>query len=216
MKSLRILVTAGPTVEPIDPVRFLSNHSTGLIGYEIARLAKQKKHKVTLISGPTYLIPPTGIKVVKINTALELQKNIKRELKKSDVLIMTCAVSDYRPATFSKSKIKSGKLRLLKLLKNPDILKSITKKERKNKIFVGFSIETTGLLKNSAKKLKEKGLDLVVANAAGPKNDPFGGGPKTVFFLDASGGVKSLKNAQKTLIARRILDRVSALCYTSN
>ena len=216
MKSLRILVTAGPTVEPIDPVRFLSNRSTGLIGYEIARLAKKRKHKVILISGPTYLIPPKGVKFVKINTALELQKNVKKELKKSDVLIMTSAVSDYRPAVFFKSKVKSGKLRTLKLLKNPDILKSITKKERKNKAFIGFSIETTGLLKNSVKKLKEKGLDLIVANIAGPRHDPFGDGLKTVFFLDITGGVKSLKNARKTLIAGRILDRVSALCYTSN
>ena len=213
---LHIFIAAGPTVEPIDPVRFLSNRSTGYMGYELARMAKKRKHKVTLISGPTNIKPPKNIKLINVETARELQKKVRKELRKNKVLIMTSAVSDFRPTVFSKNKIKSGKSLKLKLVKNPDILKSISRKERKNKILIGFSLETENLLVNAKKKLKEKHLDLIVVNKTGRRENPFGKGKKTIYLLDASGGSQRLKNVEKTHIARAILDRVEELCYTSD
>ena len=215
-KIPRILITAGPTVEPIDPVRFISNRSSGYMGYELARIAKKRRYKVTLISGPTGIEPPRGIRFVPIETAEELCKKVHRELKKSEILVMSSAVSDFRPASFSKNKIKSRKNLTLKLVKNPDILKSITPKERKNKIMVGFSLETGDLLKNATKKLKSKNLDLIIANKLNRHNAPFGRGRKTVYLLDNEGRRKKLGKMTKSRIAGAILDTIEELCYTPN
>ena len=212
----RILITAGPTREPIDPIRFISNRATGLLGYELAKLARKKKYKVTLISGPSGIMPSKGIKFLQIETARQLYRKIHSELKKSDILVMSSAVSDFRLASFSKNKIKSETSLTLKLVKNPDILKSISKKERKNKIIIGFSLETKDLLKNAAKKLKLKNLDLIVANKLDKDNMPFGKGAKTVYLLDRFGCRKKLEKVTKTRIARAILDSIEELCYTSN
>lgn len=217
MKRARsILITAGPTIEPIDPVRFISNRSTGYMGYELAKAARKRRYKVTLISGPTGIKPPSGIRFFRVETTLELHEKIKEKLGEADVLIMASAVSDFKALSFSSEKIKSKKHLTLKFAKNPDILKSITKKMRKNRIIVGFSLETTGLLKNSLQKLQSKKLDLIIANKAGGENKPFGKGKKTVFILDRHGCRKSLTGATKPQIARAILDTVEELCYTPN
>lgn len=216
MIPIRILITAGPTIEPIDPIRFISNLSTGLLGYEVAKEAKKRHYKVTLITGPTHIAPPSKIKLLRIENARELQRELIKELKKNDVLIMASAVSDYRPASFSKKKIKSNKMLTLKLAANPDILGSIPKKERKNKILIGFALETENLLKNAVKKAKAKGLDLIIANRISKKNVPFGMGPKTVYVIDRKGNKDKLEKASKSKIAGAILDRVNELCYTRN
>jgi len=216
VKPLRILITAGPTIEPIDPVRFISNRSTGRMGYEMARIAVQKKHKVTLISGPSRESKPAGAKIVHIETARQLQKEIRRRLKKFNALIMASAVSDFRPELFSAKKIKLKKRLTLTFFKNTDILESIRKKERKGRILVGFALETENLIKNAYKKLKNKKLDLIAANGIGPRNTPFGRGKKDIYLLDKRGVRKKLKNTTKTAIARAILDTVEELCYTSN
>lgn len=216
MNPLRILITAGPTVEPIDPVRFISNRSTGYMGYELARLAGKRKHKVTLISGPTGIRPPDGIRFLRVETTRQLCRKVFEEIKKANVLVMSSAVSDFRPDTFLKSKIKSRKNIKLKLIRNPDILSSVSRKWRKNKIMVGFSLETENLLKNAAKKMKNKHLDLIIANKADRSNIPFGRGRKTVYLLDKYGHRKKLKKVTKTRIAGAILDTVEELCYTSN
>ena len=216
MNSLRILITAGPTIEPIDPVRFISNRSTGRMGYELARIAAKRKHAVTLISGPTSINGPAGVRVLHIETARELKKKIRQQLKKSDVLLMSSAVSDFRPKSFSSKKIKSKKRLTLKLIKNTDILESIRQKERKGKVLVGFALETEDLIENAAKKLKKKKLDLIAANMIGPKNTPFGRGRKDVYLLDKRGLKKKLEKTTKAQIARAILDTVEELCYTSN
>ncbi len=215
-RALRILIAAGPTIEPIDPVRFISNRSTGRMGYELAREAAKKGCRVTLISGPTNITPPKGIKVIHIETALELRKEILRELEKSDVLLMPSAVSDFRPASFSKVKIESGRPFTLRLTRNADILASIPAVKRKNKILAGFCLETGNLLKSAARKLKNKKLDLIVANRITISASPFGAGAKTVYLLDKYGRVKKLKKMTKTRIACAILDTVEELCYTSN
>jgi len=212
--SLRILITAGPTIEPIDPVRVISNRSTGLFGYELAREAKKRKYKVTLISGPTNMTPPAGVKVLYRDTARSLRDTLIAFLAKSDILIMASAVSDFRPACLERKKLKSRKTITLKLIRNPDILMSIPAKMRKNKFLVGFSLETENLLKNAAKKLKKKHLDLIIANKAGRSNIPFGSGRKTVYIVDKCGVRKKLQNLTKARAAGVILDTIEELCYT--
>jgi len=215
VKPLRILITAGPTIEPIDPVRFISNYSTGHMGYELARIAAKRNHIVRLVSGPVSIKEPAGIKIIHVRTARELQNKILKHLKESDVLLMASAVSDFRPKYFSAKKIKSNRSLFLKLAKNDDILKSIRQKERKNKVLVGFALETGDLIKNAAKKLKEKRLDLVAANKISRRNTPFGPGRKDMYILDKYGIRKRLRKTTKTAIASAILDTVEELCYTS-
>jgi phosphopantothenoylcysteine decarboxylase/phosphopantothenate--cysteine ligase len=186
------------------------------MGYELAKEAKRRKYKVTLISGRASLKPPAGIKFLRIETTRQLYEKVHRELGKNDILVMSSAVSDFRPVVFSKNKIKSRKNLTLKLVKNPDILKSIPAGERKNKIIAGFSLETKDLLKNASKKLKAKRLDLVIANKSDRKSAPFGKGAKTVYILDRLGVIKKLKNMNKARIASAILDTIDQLCYTPN
>ena len=211
---LKILITAGPTIEYIDPVRFISNLSTGKMGYEIAKAAKRKKSKVTLISGPTAIVPPQGIKIIKVNTASEMQKEVKKELKKANVLIMASAVCDFKPAVFSVKKLKSTKKKILKLVQNPDILKSLSKKERIKKLIVGFALETNNLILNASKKMKQKGMDMVVANKVSKTCSPFGKGAKDIVLIDRTGNVKKLYKMEKSAIASAILDTIEELCYT--
>lgn len=186
------------------------------MGYELARSAKKRGYKTTLIIGPVKIDPLNGVRLLRVETGRELYETVRKELKKADILIMASAVSDFRPARFSKGKIKRNKELTLRLVRNPDILKSIAKKARKNKIIVGFSLETRGLLKNSFKKLRDKKLDLIVANKAGRDNAPFGEGMKTVYLLDKYGRIRKLENTTKKTIARAILDTVNELCYTPN
>ena len=216
VRTPRILITAGPTVEPIDPVRFISNRSTGLMGYELASEARRRKYKVTLISGRVCIRPAKGVKFLCIDSARQLYEKVRRELKRNDILVMSSAVSDFRPAVFLKSKIKSRKALTLKLVENPDILGSISEGERKNKIIVGFCLETEDLLKNASKKLKIKGLDLIIANKVDRRNVPFGKGAKTVYLLDRFGRRKKLEKVTKARIASAILDTIGELCYTPN
>ncbi|MBN1354008.1 MAG: hypothetical protein JW994_05005 [Candidatus Omnitrophica bacterium] len=213
-RPIRILVTAGPTIEPIDPVRFMSNRSTGFLGYEIAGLARKRKYQVTLISGPVNILPPPGVKFIKIETARELHQRVHLELKRADVLVMSSAVSDFKPKFFHKRKIKSKKEFGIRLVKNPDILGSIRPAERKGKIIVGFSLETDNLLANSIRKRIDKRADLMIANKLDGENTPFGGGRKTVYLIDRLGRVKKLKNITKPHIACAILDTIEELCYT--
>jgi len=210
----KILITAGPTEEPIDPVRVITNRSTGFMGYEIARAARKRGYRVTLISGPVKLTRPRGLKFIRVSTARELQRAVRSEIRENDILVMASAVSDFRPAKFSKNKVSSGKAIVLRLVKNPDILKSLSEKERKDKILVGFSLETGDLLKKARKKLKEKRLDLIVSNRAGGRSAPFGDGPTSVYLIDGRGNVKTLKNVSKKRVSGAILDTIKRLCYT--
>ena len=213
-RRLSILITAGPTREPIDPVRFISNNSTGRMGYALAKIAARKKHKVVLLSGPTHLRPPGGVKTIYVDTARCLYKKIHERLKKADLLIMTSAVSDFRPDHVRKGKIKTKNTISVKLVRNPDILKSISQKERKSKIIVGFSLETGNLIQHARKKMRMKGLDLMVANEINKENTPFGDGAKTVYLIDNLNRIKRLWKTPKDAIARVILDTAEELCYT--
>jgi phosphopantothenoylcysteine decarboxylase/phosphopantothenate--cysteine ligase len=186
------------------------------MGYELAGEAKKRGYRVTLISGPSPLKPPAGVRFLSIETARQLHEKVQRELKNADILVMASAVSDFRPAAFSKKKIKSRRRWALGLVRNPDILKAITRKARRNKIIVGFSLETNNLLRNSLRKLRDKKLDLIVANKCGRRNVPFGKGPSTVYLLKRPGQAKTLRKATKKRIAGAILDTIKELCYTPN
>jgi phosphopantothenoylcysteine synthetase/decarboxylase len=167
MKSnqLHFLITARGTREYIDPVRFISNASSGKMGYALADAAIKAGHKVTLISAPTFLKPPKKTKVVEIVSADEMFKAVRRNFNKCDCLIMAAAVADYKPAKISKIKIKkSDKDLIIRLKPTIDILKWVGKNKKKNQIVIGFALEDRNLRKNAEKKLKDKNLDMIIAN----------------------------------------------------
>ena len=207
-----ILITAGPTREFIDPVRFISNPSTGTIGYLLAASAKKRGNNVVLLSGPTQLKAPLEVKTVYFNSALELKKCADRFFNWADVIICAAAVADFRPVKASNSKIKKDKgLAEIKLLKNPDILKGLGEK-KKNKVLIGFALETENLVANGLKKLRGKNLDLIVANMYSKKCVPFGKRQVTAFLIDRE-KVKKHSKISKKMLARIILDRADELCY---
>jgi phosphopantothenoylcysteine decarboxylase/phosphopantothenate--cysteine ligase len=167
LKGHHILVTAGPTREPLDPVRYVSNNSSGKMGYAIAQAAIEAGAEVTLVSGPTSLLKPTRTKVISVNTAKEMYKAVMEHAPKCSVFIGAAAVVDYRPLNYSDSKIKKSTSGLsLKLIKSPDIISDVAK-IKKRPMVVGFSAETESLLENATIKLKEKKLDMIIANEVG-------------------------------------------------
>lgn len=202
-----LLVTAGPTRERIDPVRFISNYSTGTFGYAIAREARRRGFRVTLVSGPVHLVPPPGVKVINVETALEMRDAVRREFKKHSLLIMASAVSDWRVIDSPRSKIKrTGRPPRLRLISNPDIVKEAAA-VKGDKVVVGFALETDGLRKNALGKLKEKKLDIIVANRFKNGRNVFGDGHKDILLIDRNGKAETFKNKTKKTLAKIILDR---------
>lgn len=199
----RILITAGPTQEPLDPVRFISNRSSGRMGYALAQAALSRGAEVTLISGPTQLLPPSGAEVINVQTALEMQREVLRNFKKADIFISCAAVADYRPKKKERRKIKGERSFTLELERNPDILKKVSKKKGKRTL-VGFALETENLMKNAKAKLRKKNLDLIIAN---PYSQA-GRETNIVKIIDKRGRVQSLPRLPKEEVARRILDRI--------
>ena len=213
--KIKILISAGPTREPLDPVRFISNYSTGTFGFEIAHQAKIRGHKVTLISGPTYLKEPAGVKFSKVETALEMKRALLREFKSSDCLIMNAAVCDYRPLRFFSKKMKKGRKSFdIRLIENPDILKELGK-FKKNKLLVGFAVETEHVIKNAFRKLKEKKLDLIIATAVNKFHSPFGSRRINAYIMDKQNGYQKVLDATKREFAQKLLDRIEGLWYTT-
>lgn len=213
--KLRILITAGPTREFIDPVRFISNSSTGFFGYQIASEAIRRGHKVTLISGPTHLAPPRGARFIPVTSALEMKREVGKFFPKCDCLIMSAAVSDYRPVRIHPGKIKKSKSRLtLKLERNPDIL-SIAAKNKRGRLLIGFALETDDLKKNAGRKLEAKNLDCIVAASINKREHPFGDRKIRVLIISRSGKAETVLSSKKNL-SRIILDKVSATKYPYN
>ncbi|HLC95807.1 MAG TPA: bifunctional phosphopantothenoylcysteine decarboxylase/phosphopantothenate--cysteine ligase CoaBC [Candidatus Nanoarchaeia archaeon] len=163
LRGKKILVTAGPTQEPVDPVRVITNRSSGKMGYAVAEAAAARGAKVTLISGPTNLEAPADVKIIDIETAEEMKDAILKKYEKTDVVIMAAAVADFKVKQ-SKQKIKKDKPFFLKLERNFDILHELGKKKKKQKL-IGFALETKDLVTNAVKKLKEKNLDMIIANS---------------------------------------------------
>lgn len=208
---LRILVTAGPTREPIDPVRFISNPSTGNMGYCIAKTAKDRGHRVTLISGPTHLNSPEGLRFISVTTARQMKEAVERNFEGCDCLIMASAVSDYRPSRYASSKLKSRRSEIsLKLIKNPDVLYQLGKRKC-SKILVGFALETEDLIENALSKLERKNLDLIVANQLGREGSVFGKGRVSCVIIDREAMVENIPKSSKDKISRILLKRIEGM-----
>jgi len=207
---MRILITAGPTREAIDPVRFISNRSSGKMGFCLARVAARRGHVVTLISGPVALRPPAKISFVPVTTAGEMLAAVKRRLSRCDALIMAAAVADWRPRCVSRHKLKkrSGPP-ILHLTPTPDILKTIALRKGA-RIFIGFAAETGRLMAEARRKLKAKKLDLIVANDVRRADAGFDVDTNRVVLLEASGMVAKLPLMTKAAVAGRILDWLEA------
>jgi phosphopantothenoylcysteine decarboxylase/phosphopantothenate--cysteine ligase len=211
LEGKSILVTAGRTQEPLDPVRYLSNRSSGKMGYALAEAAKRRGAKVVLISGPTNLPPPVEVEFIPIETAKEIHSAVKSRFAKTDALIMAAAVSDFVSTTIPQNKIKrKEKEVLLKLQPSVDILKEMGKRKKKQ-IMVGFSLETEDEIKNSQRKLKEKNLDLIVVNNPNVPGAGFEVDTNQVIIIDKKGKVKKLPLLPKKEVAEKVLDKVSSL-----
>ncbi len=206
-----VLVTAGPTVEDIDPVRFVSNRSTGRMGYRLAEAARDRGATVILVSGPTGLEPPHGVEVVAVRSAQDMQRAVSDRVAKATVVIAAAAVSDYRPKGVSASKVKKtdGPV-TLELLPNPDILKELGK-AKGQRLLVGFAAETDDVVGNARKKLEAKNLDLVVANDLTEPGAGFAGETNAVALLRRDGERVDVPLGSKRQVAERILDEVTAL-----
>lgn len=208
LKGRRILVTAGPTVEDIDPVRFISNRSTGKMGFAIARAAMDRGADVTVVSGPTEMEFPNAIRV---RSTEEMRKAVTDRFDSVDVVIKAAAPLDFRPKTVSTQKVKKGTASTtLELEATPDILLELGK--RKNgRVLVGFAAETENLSTNGLAKLKAKNLDLVVINPVGGPDSGFASDTNRATILDAAGGVQEIGLVSKSAMADAILDRVVGL-----
>ncbi len=204
-KNLKALVTTGPTKEYIDPVRYISNESSGKQGFEIALALNRLGVKTKLISGPSKLVPPKEIKIVNIVSALEMMNEVKKSLP-VDIAVCAAAVSDFKPRVKKKNKIKKNSFNdILKLEKNPDILDYLSKTNKmRPKIVVGFSAETENTISNSILKLKEKYCDLIVSNDVSSKNSGFNSEYNKVSIIDKKGKIKSISKNKKSYIADKI------------
>ncbi len=208
LSGKKILVTAGPTQEAIDPVRYITNHSSGKMGYALAKAALLRGAEVTLISGPVNLTPPSGAEVINIKTAKEMYDAVMENAPKCTVIIKAAAVADYRPESTAENKIKKGGELSIPLSQNPDILKSLGEKFGREKTLIGFCMETENLIENATKKLKSKNLDFIVANSLNEEGAGFKGDTNIVTIIDKSGNKTDIPLSQKEDIANKILDRI--------
>lgn len=202
----KVLVTAGPTREDIDPVRFITNRSTGKMGYAIAKAARDRGAEVTLISGPTNIKPPININFVPVYSSEDMYNAVTSKFNDADALIMSAAVADYRPLNKSNIKIKKSDDDLkIELTRNKDILYELRGKKTKQ-IVIGFAAETNDVLENAIKKINKKNLDYIVANDVSQKDSGFGVDTNTVKIIDKFGNVKDYPNMSKEEVAHNILD----------
>lgn len=209
----KIVVTAGPTIEPLDPVRYVTNHSSGKMGYNIAKVAKNRGADVVLITGPTHLEPPRGVKVVKVNTTMEMFKAVEEEFESCQVLIKAAAPLDFRPEKVSDVKIKKdGENDHLDIryIRNPDIAEHFGK-IKGNRIVVGFAAETNNLIQYAKEKLKKKNFDFIVANNVLKDGAGFKGDTNIVTIIDKDERVEDYPVMDKYKVAQIILDKVKYL-----
>ena len=199
------MVASGPTQEPLDPVRFLSNDSTGVMGKNLVAAAKRRGHRVEWVECPR-----------RARTARELERVLRRFMPKNDVLMMAAAVSDVRPAGFSGSKIKKEKLHSIRLVKNPDVLASLARRKKKGQVFIGFGLESRDLLRNGRRKLMKKHLELIVLQRVGQKKRPFGDVAVDATLMDARGGIKRHAAITKQSLARVLVRQAEMLFASKN
>jgi phosphopantothenoylcysteine decarboxylase/phosphopantothenate--cysteine ligase len=206
-----VLITAGPTQEPIDPVRHISNRSSGKTGFALAAAAQQRGARVILVTGPTHLEVPYGVQCIRIQTALEMRQAVLQHFPEVDAVIKTAAVADFRPQMPAEEKIKKEAAALsIPLERNPDILAELGQKKTQQ-ILVGFAAETQDLLNNARQKVQSKHLDFIVVNDISDPTIGFASDDNRVHILDAHGQVEELPMMSKTALAAHILDRVQTL-----
>ena len=204
---MKVLVTAGPTREAIDPVRFVSNRSSGKMGYAVAAAAQRAGHEVCLVSGPVALEPPRGVDVVRATTADDMLAAVKRRVRGCDVLVMAAAVADWRPKRPSPRKLKksAGPPRIA-WEATPDILKTLAPLKKNTQVFCGFAAETHGLAREARRKLREKNLDAIAANDVSKNDRGFEADRNALTIFLADGSAVRVALATKNSCAARLLD----------
>ena len=208
LKGKKVLVSAGPTIAPIDPVRYLTNRSTGKMGYAIAEEARDRGAEVILVSGPTNLNPPKNVRIINIKTNEEMKNEIFNNFEWADIVIKSAAVADYKPKEYSKEKIKKGEGDLnICLTRDNDILKSLGD-IKTHQILVGFAAESNDVLKNAEKKLKNKNLDFIVANDITSSDTGFGSEDNKVVIISKNNEKLELDKMSKKEVASNIFDMI--------
>lgn len=204
----KVLVSAGPTIAPIDPVRYITNRSTGKMGYAIAKEARDRGAEVILVSGPTNLEPPKNVKIINIKTNEEMTKEILQNFKWADIVIKSAAVADYKPKEYSKEKIKKGEGDLnICLTRDNDILKFLGE-IKTHQVLVGFAAESDNVLENAERKLKNKNLDFIVANDITSSDTGFGSEDNKVVILSKNNEKLELEKMSKKKVASNIFDMI--------
>lgn len=226
---MKFVVTAGPTREHLDPVRFLSNPSTGKMGFAIARAAAMRGHEVALVAGPVSLKTPKGVRRIDVTSAREMLAAVEEEMSKAKsgkptVFVATAAVADWRPAKCAARKLKKGQMSdTLKLVRNPDILKTVARRTKTTHspthplthsptYLVGFAAETNDVIAEARRKCREKNLDMIIANDVTEKGSGFGVDTNRVTFVRKDGSVERLPLMTKLAVARRIVRECEDLC----
>jgi phosphopantothenoylcysteine decarboxylase/phosphopantothenate--cysteine ligase len=213
LSGQKVLITAGPTIEPIDPVRYISNRSSGKMGFALAKAARRRGASVTLVSGPVSLMPPYGVTFIPVKTADEMRNAVMENRPGRDIVIKAAAVSDYRPKDSAQQKIKKGPDSLtLDLVKNPDILWELGNSKKQSPfVLVGFAAETEDLPANAEAKLKAKNLDMIVANDVSRNDAGFETDTNIVKLIFADGHVEDSPLMTKDEVADLVLDRIKSL-----
>ena len=212
MEGMRVAITAGPTHERLDPVRFIGNYSSGKMGYALARECAGRGAKVTLISGPVDLPAPEGVETIKVTSAREMLEASKEPFAKADIGIFAAAVADYRPEECSDRKIKREGVEdmTIRLVRNPDIAATLCAGKRENQLFAGFALETDHEHENAVGKLRRKGLDMVVLNSLNDKGACFGTDTNKITLISRDGSEKAFPLKSKQEVARDIIDAMNA------
>lgn len=208
LKGKKVLISAGPTIAPLDPVRFITNRSTGKMGYSLAQEARDRGAEVVLVSGPTSLEPPKGVKVININTNDQMKDAVLEHFHNSDIVIKSAAVTDYKPKEYSTQKIKKGDGDLnLVLTRDNDILKLLGDKKT-HQLLVGFAAESNNVIENAKGKLEKKNLDFIVANDITSKETGFGSEDNKVVIISSTGEERELEKMSKKEVASNIFDTI--------
>ena len=211
LKGKKILISAGPTREPIDPVRYISNHSSGKMGYAVARAAEQRGALVTMVSGPVGIAPPAGVEVIPVETCKQMAEAMLHHMDRADIIIKVAAVADFRPKAAEDKKIKKQtdtKEMVLDLTENPDILKAIGQRKKPHQFLVGFAAETHDLETHAVAKMERKNLDMIAANLVGGTDTGFGTDTNALTLFSRNGDKEVVALMAKEAAAHKILDAV--------
>lgn len=210
-RPLRVLITAGPTREPIDPVRYLSNYSTGYMGSRLAAECLRRGHQVTVVSGPGREALPSRARVILVERTEEMERAVRTQAPRTDVVVMAAAVSDFRVARLATAKLPRSTRLTLRLEATPDLIGRLPR--RRSQLIVGFALESRDVVARARRKLREKRLDLLLAQRADHRAMPFGRRHVQAWLLGSDGEARALGRLSKSDVARVLLDKIEALWY---